>query len=721
MANGSSAPAGAHRWVFRRLGGLDQVALDRAEDLRHLPGLDPKLWVALACPVKGLELDPRTLALLDTDGDGRVRVPEVVAAVRWCDARLKDLGVLVPGADALPLAEIDDARPEGKALLAAARRILASLGRPDAPSVAPADVADVSKVFADTRFNGDGVVTPESADDPATRQVVEEAIACAGGVPDRSGKPGVDQARLDAFWAELAAFDAWSRKGEGADVRVAGAGTAAAFEAVRAVRAKVDDWFTRSGLAALDPRIPPLLARPEAEVAAMAGKDLSATSAEVVSLPLARVEGGRPLPLADGVNPAWAAALAALQRDAVTPLLGPGRGALSAADWAALVARLAPYEAWVAEKKGAPVERLGADRVRALLAGGGKAAVEALLAEDRAREAEAGAVADVVRMVHYRRDLHLLLRNFVSFADFYDPARPAVFQAGSLYIDGRACHLCVKVDDPGAHAALAGRSRMFVAYCECKRPGEAMKVAACVTQGDADYLAVGRNGVFYDRQGRDWDATVVRIAENPISIRQAFWSPYKKFGKMVEDQVARFAAAKEKEGEGKLAAAAEQTTGVATGQKAPPKAEPVDVGRMVGIIAALGVGAGALGTLFGGFVSGFIGLQPWWAKVVALVAVPLVISGPSMLIAWLKLRQRTLGPVLDATGWAVNGRVKVNLPLGTALTDVASLPAGARRSLADPYADRGRARRRAWTWLLLLAVAVVLVLARHYGKWPFAR
>jgi MFS family permease len=145
----------------------------------------------------------------------------------------------------------------------------------------------------------------------------------------------------------------------------------------------------------------------------------------------------------------------------------------------------------------------------------------------------------------------------------------------------------------------------------------------------------------------------------------------------------------------------------------------VDVGKMVGIIAALGVGVGALGTLLGGFVSGFTGLQPWWAKLVAIAGAVMVVSGPSMLMAWLKLRQRTLGPVLDATGWAVNGRVKVNIPLGTALTARAVLPAGASRSLEDPYEDHAARRRRRTIWLAVALLAVLLGLARWFHRWPF--
>jgi len=262
---------------------------------------------------------------------------------------------------------------------------------------------------------------------------------------------------------------------------------------------------------------------------------------------------------------------------------------------------------------------------------------------------------------------------------------------------------------------------MFIAYCDCRRPGgEAMKIAACITQGDSDFLSVGRNALFYDRKGRDWDATVTKIVENPISLRQAFWAPYKRFIRAISEQAAKFAAAKDKESEARLAQVADRTTGAAVGAR-PVKPEPVDVGKMVGIVAALGVGVGAVGTIFGAAVSGFMGLQPWWAKILALAGMVLVVSGPSVAIAWLKLRQRTLGPVLDGNGWAVNGRVVVNMPLGTVLTDQAALPPGSSRSLQDPYVDQGARNRRVLAWLLVVAVLAGLAVARFQHLWPFRR
>ena len=82
-----------------------------------------------------------------------------------------------------------------------------------------------------------------------------------------------------------------------------------------------------------------------------------------------------------------------------------------------------------------------------------------------------------------------------------------------------------------------------------------MTIVAAFTAGDVDFLFVGRNGVFYDRQGHDWDATITKVIENPISIRQAFFSPYKKFLRMIEEQVAKRAAASDKQADSSLWAA----------------------------------------------------------------------------------------------------------------------------------------------------------------------
>ena len=705
-------PTGAprHHWKFFRTGGLDQVALTSGADLQALDQLDPKLWVALSCPVKGLELDEKTLALIDADGDGRIRVPELIAAVTWATERLKDPATLLRGADSLPLAVINDATPDGKIIQAAAKQILVSLGRPGDAAIGVGDTSDVAKIFSASALNGDGVIPVEATEDADARALIQDAVACMGGVADRTGSIGTTAEKTEEFYRELAAYVAWVEQGAAQGIALLGDNTAAACAAVQAVRAKVDDYFARCRLAAFDARAIAALNRSETEYLAIAARDLKITAEEVAGFPLARVEAGRPLPLLDGVNPAWAGALATLHATVVTPLLGASRKTLTEDDWKELNAKLAPYEAWIGSKAGAKVEPLGVARARDLLAGKGRETLHSLIAQDQALAPEFNAISAVDRLVRYHRDLRALLHNFVNFADFYSRDRLAVFQAGTLYVDSRSCELCIRVDDPGAHAGLAASSKAYIAYVDCRRPsGETMKIAACVTQGDSDYLVTGRNGLFIDRKGRDWDATITKIIDNPISLRQAFWSPYKKFIRMIEEQVAKRAAAADAEANTKLASTAESAANADKNKAAPKKID-------VGTVAALGVAVGAIGGALATLATGLAKLEPWQLPLVVLAAM-LIISTPAVVIAWLKLRQRTLGPILDANGWAVNGRVQINIPFGTALTEQATLPAGATRSLKDPYAEKKGGRRTAIAVVILLLV--LLGLAKFFGFWPF--
>ncbi len=672
----------AHTWNFFRAGGFNQVKLETGADLANLDQLDPKLWVALACPAHGLEFDERTLELIDTDHDGRIRAPEVIAAARWAAGLLKRPDDLIRGSASLALAAIDDSNAEGARVLASARQTLADLGKADADSISLEDTADTVKIFAAKRFNGDGIIPADAAEDPALQAVIADIIACLGPSTDRSGAPGIDQAKADAFFAEARAFDAWWRAAEGdPDLLPLGPGTAAGYAALTAIRAKVDDFFTRCRLAAFDPRALGALNRQESEYLELAARDLSGSAAEVAGFPLARIEPGRALPLGDGLNPAWSGAVAALRASAVEPLLGD-REALSEADWQRLAAAFAGHERWLAERAGAGVEPLGLARVREILAGDSQDAVTALIARDQALEPEASAIEAVERLIRYHRDLHKLCLNFVSFKTFYERAEPSIFQAGTLYLDQRSCELTLPVESPARHAAMAGLAGAYLAYCECARPGTGEKrtIVAVFSQGGDDNLMVGRNGVFFDRKGLDYDATIVKIVSNPISLRQAFWAPYRKLVRLIEQQIAKRAAAADAGSQAHLAKAAE---GAAAG--APPKKEEKKVD--VGTVAAMGVAVGAFGTALAYFLGLFKGIAAW--QVPLLVAgLMLLISLPSVVLAFMQLRKRNLGPILDANGWAVNAKARINVPFGTSLTGIAKLPRGSRVDAGDKFAEK---------------------------------
>ena len=712
-----------HRWRFVRLGGFDQVTLRNGADLMALDQLDQKLWAALSCPAKGLEFDEKTLALIDTDGDGRIRVPEIIAAVKWAGSLLKSPDDLMAGAESLPLSAIDDTIPEGKDIFSSAKEILVNLGKAEALEITPEDTADTAKIFAETRFNGDGIIPPDSADDEALKGVINDIITCMGSENDRSGAPGVSREKVNAFFSEAEAYAGWWKLADddGAKILPYGDETHDAASVFHLIRGKVNDYFTRCRLVEFDPDATGAMNPRQEDLAALSAKDLSVACEEAIAaMPLAAIEAEKPLPLKRGVNPAWSEMLTKLSSEIVTPLLGEKEN-INAEAWESICTSFSAYEEWIAKKEGAAVEPLGIKKVREILEGDGKAELMALIEKDEALAPQAEAVSSVDRLVRYYRDLYTLLKNFVSLNDFYTPNTKSIFQAGTLYLDGRSCDLCVKVDDINKHSSLAQLSQTYLVYCECTRKGidEKLTIAAAFTNGSSDNLRVGRNGLFYDRKGRDWDAVIVKMVEHSISLRQAFWSPYKRISQFVSTQIAKMTTARDKQLQ-------ENVSKSVTGALKEPdpkkgmKEQGFDIAKFAGIFAGIGLAVGALGTAIASMVTGLMDLS-WWEVPLALLGIILVISGPSVINGYLNLRRRNLGPILDACGWAVNTRAKINIPFGAILTQIAVLPPGASRSLKnDPYAMK----RRTWRfYAILLGTLMVLGLMGYYyyynehGKW----
>ena len=188
-----------HVWHFSRIGGINRVNLESGSDLANLESLDQKLWTALSCPVAGLEIDIKTLQLIDTDNDGKIRVPEILTAVNWILSIITNPDDLLKRDQTMPLSAINQNQPEGKILYSAAKQILANLGKPEATELSVADTSDMEAIFANTRFNGDGIITENSTDDESLKTLINHIIASVGSETDRSGQPGIGSAQLETF------------------------------------------------------------------------------------------------------------------------------------------------------------------------------------------------------------------------------------------------------------------------------------------------------------------------------------------------------------------------------------------------------------------------------------------------------------------------------------------------------------------------------------------
>lgn len=700
-----------HKWEFENVGGTSRVRIRNGADIAHLKYLDPKLWTVLSCPVKGLEIDEKSLSYIDADGDGKIRVNDVVKTATWVTDAVNNDDMVLNEEDFIYIRHFDTSNEVGLRLYNTSRQILDNLGKRE-PSLSIEEVTDMATIFANTRFNGDGVVTVETAEEPEDKAAIVAAVTTLGGVKDRCGELGVNNEMIEKFYNCLNAYDAWQKATVEAPF---GADTDAVIAAYQALDAKVRDYFMRSKLAAFSPASTEKLDVQTSQIEAISAGNLAEKQDEIAQYPIARVTGKPEINLSEPVNPVWAA-----QFNTVVKVALPNNTVLTEEDWNAVGAKFAPYLAWKQSKAGTEVECLGYDTIKELIAQDRKEELFFLVEQDCALEEEANDIEMLVKFLYIYRDFYRLLRNFITFEDFYKKDRKisAIFQNGRLIVDQRECRFCMNVQDMAKHNASAATSGMYLLYCDCtsKISAAKMQIVAAVTVGEIGNLIVGKNAVYYDNKGGEWDAVITKIVDNPISVRQAFWSPYRRMATTIENLINKSAADKDAKmmanATAKINAApaalpAAPAAGAPADGAKPAAQPPFDIAKFAGIFAAIGMALGMIGSALAALAKGIFALS-WWELLLSFVAILLLISGPAMVMAWMKLRRRNIAPILNANGWAINAAAKISIPFGETLTDMAKFPA---LKLPDPYKKKGMSRwSKFFLWLLVVAILAGVVI-----------
>ncbi|MBR5324284.1 MAG: phage holin family protein [Muribaculaceae bacterium] len=698
-----------YKWEFENIGGSTRVRIETGEDIAHLSELDPKMWTVLSCPINGLEIDDKSLAYIDSDKDGKIRVNDIVSTSNWIINAIKDVDLILKGDDFFDINKFDTETVEGKKLYDAAKQILKNLNK-EGDTITISDTTDIAAIFAKTRFNGDGVITENTTDNVEEKNVIASIIATIGGVADRSGEQGVNTEKIETFYKLLSDYIAWIDSSVDAPY---GDKTDKVIDAYNAVDAKVKDFFMRSKLASFSPDSISALDVQTSRIESISADNLTEKLDEIASYPIARVTGVGEINLEDAINPAWASYFETLKSAVFV-----GKKKITESDWIAIKDTFSAYIQWKNSKIGAEVESLGVDTIKKFIDDNNKEALLVLVAEDSALKEEAENIVMVDKFFHIYRDFYRLLRNFITLHDFYtkDSSVKAIFQSGRLIVDQRECRFCMKVADMAKHNTMAASSGMFLVYCDCvaKDKPAKLSIVAAVTVGSIGDLVVGKNAIYYDNEGGEWDAVITKIIDNPISISQAFWSPYRRIATVVENLINKSAA--EKDAKVMSDATAKINSAQTTMQEssANPDATkaatpPFDIAKFAGIFAAIGMALGMIGTALVAVFEGLAELS-WWKLILVFVGIMLAISGPSMILAWMKLRRRNIAPLLNANGWAVNASSKISIPFGETLTDSAKFP---KLKLQDPYKKAGIPTWKKWM-ITIIILAIVFI-----GLWLF--
>jgi hypothetical protein len=296
----------------------------------------------------------------------------------------------------------------------------------------------------------------------------------------------------------------------------------------------------------------------------------------------------------------------------------------------------------------------------------------------------------------------------------------------------------VKVSSRAEHKQAVQSSSLFVMYVEVtgRETVERFEVATAVTSGDARGLYVGRRGIFIGSDGRVWDARVVDVVVNPVSMWEAMKLPFLRLEQMFERQVERYSGARyatmEAALDREMATLDKGFQALPAAQAPPPSPAPVPAApaspaatqasaaeraRSARDLVLTGsVAVAALGSSFA-FVTKTFSDVKWWYLFATLGALLAVIVVPLAVLAFLKLNRRNLTPLLEASGWAINGRIRVNAAMGSLFTRPTIYPRDAWKQrgdsvevLAEHIEHRGRTLKYSLSILTFL-VAFIL------GSW----
>ena len=685
-----------HIWKFARFGGVTQLVFETADDILNLRQLDQKLWTTLAMPTKGIFFNPETAAILDTDADGFIRPPEVLDAVDFLAESLQDVGIIMKDGDTLSLGDIKSTE-----IVKTAEWALKRQGKTGS-IISLADIVNENEVI---KSNELGKISDDDSDDLRLKKVLSLYV-----------KENINSTGELIF--DMLTNDRNQCLQNTEDLKAVSAGleTSSMVKAVasfEAVKNKIDDFFVRCKLLTyVNGNNTPLTDYSEI-FKTFTTVELNTSSEKLRELPIALPNTEMLLDTQSKINPAWANEIKKFYADALSPLCGDLL-VLTENDWKNISQKISDFTTVYSKQSEIKAAKINPQFLETKL--NQKDEIITEINEQLTFEKEKQHIQSLKKLLLFRKDFFTLLKNYVSFSNFYTGGETA-FQAGVLFFDTRATTLCFELNGDDRHATLDILSGAYLLYCDITRGTAKRKLLALLTNGASDNIVVGRNGLFYDRDGNDWNATITKVIANPVSVREAFFSPYKNLARMIEDQIAKKANAANEKSDALVATAADKTVNMPKEAAASLPNKKLDLGT----IALIGTAIGGISTLIGSLLQALFGLGLWVP--IGLIGLILIISGPSMILAAMKLRKRSIGPILEANGWAINAHAKINIPLGSSLTKLASLPKNARLAHLDPFAEKKKGRNIFIAVLILLLAAAgvfcYFYLIKKTGIYPF--
>ncbi|MCP4397788.1 MAG: hypothetical protein GY801_10880 [bacterium] len=651
---------------FERYGHSYHLQIETPEDLKRILELDEAHWVATNAPIQTINADPIFLELLDSDSDQHVRSAEVKQAIRWLFEHLRDpSGVKAGNSNLDPLAiQVDD--PEGRRIHSSLLKIFRRHNIPKTAGIGLETVRQIKKEEEEGGIDTAGIVLPAAAPDDESRQFLEDILTTVGGELHESGERGVTRKTLELFFEEVRVYHDWLvpadiSKGENSSpIMPFGEETPHLYAILAKIQRKITQYFMLCEAIRISPAVADQLKSRVNRLNDLDFSDSQAIGEFLQNEPIAWQTPDNCLDFKGTINPFYAKALEQFRAELLPRVLGESPATLSGEEWERVREEFAAYRAWFESKPAVSVEHLPPEKIRTYLDNEEKRNLVITLVQESYKTAF---VLDNLRLLEklilFQANLIPFVNSFVSFPYLYDPQNCALFEMGTLIMDGRHFTMSVKVPNRERHINFSSASNMFVLYVEiCEKEGQPLyEIAVPVTSGVRGNLQLNKRGIFQDIYGRNLHARIVHIVENPISFMEALSAPFKRFGKAITSKLDEMSSKAE---QNLQSFSTETMTTMSTELKKIESATAAQRARQSagGILAGGSIAVAALSSSFAFITKTFAGLS-WGAVLGGIVAGLLAVMLPSAIVAYLKLSKRDLSCILEGSGWGINSRMQL--------------------------------------------------------------
>ena len=695
---------------YQRVAGARQLQVKVKEDLDNILKLDEAHWALTSIPVEAVCANQTFLDFLDSDHNGIIRTDELQNAVRFVLSSYKDFSALLAGNEILQLDALNEEDSAGSGMKAAAKLILEGLGCADSTTISLEQAQGKTQALTLCPINGDGIIPPAAVSDEKAKVVHAAIMKLAGTQKDLSGEDGISMAEIDKFLADIEKARVWHQTE--AAVQVFGAETAAISAEAADIAAALDDYFLACETAAYyekdDIRINKNsfnvdIQNPE-EYRLMLEKSTIAQPGKVACLDLN-------MP----VNPLYRGRISKL---ASRPELAEyfAGNVLTKENWGKLNSALAPFRDW---QKNVPAAGYGELTFEQLDEYSNEETITFL--RNRCL-ADAGVAAQIdycdslQKLLYFQKYLVKFLNNTINLSELFRSDVDSVLQAGKLVLDGRHFTLTEVVTNIADHKKIVQGSNICVIYVEItfgKAPAIQKKnLAVAVTSGNVRNLFPGKRGIFFATDGTLWDAKIIDMITQPVSVVEALQMPFIRMGEFVTKQADKFFSTQSNTAQQTLAKDLSSGKIPAAPPAAPKAQTPAVSGSMV--LMGGGLGIAAIGSSIAFMIKSLQNISITSALLI-LLGILLIFGGPVVAISLVKLFRRNMSRYLEANAFAVNRPMRLSQKMGRFFTYQPHMPHGKMPKF--DILDHGKTKKsriRIWFIIAFLVVALAYIVCYYY-------